>query len=559
MLRELRIRNLALIDDLALVLDAGLTVFTGETGAGKSILVGAIGLLLGERASSEAIRSGAEEAEMSGVFEFASLPPSLARLCAESGIAPDDNTLIIRRTIARNGKNRLRINQVPVPLASLKALGDLLVDLHGQHEHQSLLRPEAPRMVIDSLSPAAEARSAYDETYGEFTAARSALEDHDRKAADLASRRDVLEFEYTELAKLGLKAGEEHAIEEKLGTISSLSERTECMAAIVKLLEGGGGGDSLGRRIRAVRKNLETLAKYDPSVQGWLSDIDGAASILSELDTFAVCYLENAESAADAPSIDALNARLAKIQRLKKKYQCSSGGLLEKQANLKADLDTLENVDADRSLITKRLGAAEQACARAAKRLTQARKKACEEFDASLSAAMARLGFSGGEWKTVFMPEKALAPHGLEELRFEVRTNPGEPLLPLAKTASGGEISRLMLAIKTYMAEKDHVPVLIFDEIDAGIGGMLAGEVAKALKTLSETHQVVCISHLHHIASLADSHYRVYKVVEADRTVTRAKRLSGEEKIDEISRMLGDTTDISKKHARQLLGKKTAS
>jgi DNA repair protein RecN (Recombination protein N) len=172
---------------------------------------------------------------------------------------------------------------------------------------------------------------------------------------------------------------------------------------------------------------------------------------------------------------------------------------------------------------------------------------------------MARLGFSGGEWKTVFVPEKALAPHGLEELRFEVRTNPGEPLLPLAKTASGGEISRLMLAIKTYMAEKDHVPVLIFDEIDAGIGGMLAGEVARALKKLSETHQVVCISHLHHIASLADSHYRVYKVVEADRTVTRAKRLSGEEKIDEISRMLGDTTDISKKHARQLLGRKPAS
>jgi DNA repair protein RecN (Recombination protein N) len=557
MLRELHIKNFALIDELHLEFESGFSVFTGETGAGKSILIGTIGFILGGRASAETIRAGADETELSGVFECASLPPALEALLAEHGIESDDNAIIIRRTISRNGRNRLRINQVPVPLSILKALGDLLVDFHGQHEHQSLLKPETPRILIDSLPGAAAAKTAYDKAYADYASRRAALAAHNKKATELAQKRDLLEFQHNELSALELKAGEEQQLEEEIRIIASLSERMRCASAVAQSLEGNEEADSLERRLWAIKKNLDTLAQLDSAAATWAGDIDSLMSFAGELERFISSYLQNAESQGDSARLDTLNSRLAKLQRLKKKHHCTVDELIEKRDQLARDLASLENIDADRALLQKQLSQAHSHCMRRGEQLSTARKKAGAELDGRVGAGMSRLGFTEGQWRTVYTPENEPMPTGLESVAFEVRTNPGEPFLPLAKTASGGEISRLMLAVKSFLAEKDYIPVLIFDEIDAGIGGVLAKEVAAALKKLSKTHQVLCISHLHQIASIADAHYLVHKSAKAGRTVTRARRLSGDEKVDEISRMLGGKTEISEKHARELLKQST--
>jgi DNA repair protein RecN (Recombination protein N) len=270
---------------------------------------------------------------------------------------------------------------------------------------------------------------------------------------------------------------------------------------------------------------------------------------------FAGSYLEKTGVSVDPARIDRLNARLAKIQRLKKKYGCTAEGLAAKRDSVKADLDSLANVDADRAELAKKLASALALCRETGKRLGAARTRAAAAFDKKVTSLMVQLGFTGGKWRTELLPHADPSAGGLEEVRFMVQTNPGEPILPLVKTASGGEISRLMLAIKRVMSAHDHIPVLIFDEIDTGIGGVLAGAVGDALAGLAKDHQVLCITHLHQIASLADNHFHVYKEPKDDRTVTLVKKLSDAEKINEITRMLGGESASARRHAKDLLSK----
>jgi DNA repair protein RecN (Recombination protein N) len=554
MIREITITNFALIDSLSLEFDRGFSIFTGETGAGKSILVGAISLLLGERASIDQIRSGAEEAEVSGVFELRPLRPGLKALLADLDIDVSDRQLIIRRKVSRSDRNRILVNQTPLPLSSLKQIGDLLVDLHGQHEHQSLLSEETHAAVIDDLPWVADLKNDYSRAYGTYDAARTALTVFEARAAALAERRDMLEFQHKEIAVLSLRSGEEQELEAELGLLSSCAERSAAASEILSLLSSSQG--SIERQISAVRKKIEVLAKYDPSVSPWVNEIQNALSVFTELETFAGSYLNKIGGGADPGRIEFLNNRLAKIQRLKKKYQCDINGLIEKCDSIRENLDAIGNVDADRSELTKNLETAHDDCIQAGRELTEAREKAARDFDEKITQIMQRLGFADGMWKTEFIPCNEPGPHGCEETRFMVQTNPGEPLLPLSKTASGGEVSRLMLAIKTVMSNHDRIPVLIFDEIDTGIGGMLAGSIAKALLGLSKTHQVLCISHLHQIASVANNHFHVYKEAAGDRTVTRVKKLQESERVEEIARMLGGDSNIARQHAREFLGKK---
>jgi DNA repair protein RecN (Recombination protein N) len=302
-----------------------------------------------------------------------------------------------------------------------------------------------------------------------------------------------------------------------------------------------------------VRKKLEVLAKYDNAVEPWLVDITNTLNVFTELETFCGSYLAKTGAAADPARIERLNSRLAKIQRLRKKYSCSLDGLIVKRDALKRDLDAIVNTDADRSELEKNTKAAFASCKQAGAALRTARKNACREFDTKVTSLMEKLGFKGGQWQTEQQPLDEPAPDGLETIRFMVQTNPGEPMLPLARTASGGEISRLMLAIKTVMSGHDRIPILIFDEIDTGIGGLLAGDVATALAKLAASHQVLCITHLHQIASLADHHFHVYKESAGSRTVTRIKRLSDKERVDEIARMLGGNSAAARQHAKELL------
>jgi DNA repair protein RecN (Recombination protein N) len=553
MIREVAITNFALIEKLSLEFDGGFSVFTGETGAGKSILVGAISLLLGERASIDQIRSGAEEAEVSGVFELRPLRSGLKALLEDLDIDATDKQLIIRRKLSRSDRNRITVNQTPVPLASLKRIGDLLVDLHGQHEHQSLLSEETHAAVIDDLPWVADVKEAYSRAYGTYDTARTALTVFEARAAAFAERRDMLEFQHKELAELSLRSGEEEELETELRLLSSSAERSAAASEILSLLSLS--QDSLEKRISAVRRKLEVLAKYDPSVSPWIGDTANALSVFTELETFTGSYLSRIGGGADPARIEFLNNRLAKIQRLKKKHNCNLDGLIAKCDSIKENLDAIGNADADRFELAKNLETALSGCREAGKELTAAREKAAGDFDVKISQIMQRLGFADGMWKTEFIPCNEPGPRGCEETRFMVQTNPGEPLLPLSKTASGGEISRLMLAIKTVMSAHDRIPVLIFDEIDTGIGGMLAKSVAKALAGLSKTHQVLCISHLHQIASVADNHFHVYKEPSGDRTVTRVKKLNQNERVEEIARMLGGDSTIARQHAREFLGK----
>jgi DNA repair protein RecN len=551
MIRELRIKNLALIEDVAIEFDNGFSVFTGETGAGKSILVGAIGLLLGERASTDMVRGGSEEAEICGVFEFRELKRPLAELLKENGVPVDDGSLILRRTIARNNRNRIFINQVPLPLSVLKKVGDALVDFHGQHEHQSLLNPETPRLIIDSLPAVVAPKRTYDAAFGEYAAARESLDAHERTAGELAQKKEVIEFQYNELMTLDLKANEEETLEEEIKLLSSTTQRVQCVSQIDSILTDPTA--PMSRQLGLIRKNLEILSRFDPSVNQWISDIENATSVFTELESFCGAYLEKTRSQADPGRLEFINSRLAKIQRLKKKYSCSCDQLIEKMNGFKKDLEALENSGADRSQLEKRLGKSVEQCMESGRKLGIVRKKESLIFDKKVTGLMEKLGFTGGLWQTRYIDAGAPQVFGFEDCTFAVRTNPGEEVLPLEKIASGGEISRLMLAIKTVMADQDNIPILIFDEIDTGIGGVLAKEVGRSLVGLSKTHQLLCISHLHQIASLADHHFHVYKETRAGRTVTSVKLLDDKEKVTEIARMLGGESAISKKHAEELL------
>lgn len=555
MIRELQIKNLALIENLTLEFDAGFTVFTGETGAGKSILIGAIGLLLGERASSDMIRSGCEEAQVYGTFEIEAVRKKLQNFLDENEISADDGTLIIRRNITKNGKNRIHVNQTPMPLSTLKMLGNLLIDLHGQHEHQSLLNEETHADIIDAMRETKIARENYGASYNKYVAASQEFLKAKNSAKTLADKKDILEFQHKELSALNLQKDEETALEQELALLSSSAQRVECAKDILGLLgtEGEGENVSLQKKLTQIKRKLETLSKYDPSVTQYMNDMETIVATCSELDLFCSKYLENIDDDC-AGRIETINSRLSKIQRLKKKYNCSVDELISKTAELAKQLSLLDNTDFELERLRKLAEAAKSECVNQAKELTNARQNVIKVFDKKIMAQMERLGFTGGEWQSQLTPLDEPAPCGMETIRFLVKTNPGEPFLPLAKSASGGEVSRLMLAIKSIVADADDIPVLIFDEIDTGIGGVLAHEVSKALYALSSTHQVLCISHLHQIAAVADNHYVVSKKTVNDRTITEVCRLDDEERKFEIARMLGGESDVSLKHAEQLLG-----
>jgi len=552
MISELSVKNLALIEDIHVEFDKGLSIFTGETGAGKSILIEAIGLLLGDRADADMVRSGADEADVTGVFAFAKVPAALKRLLDDAGVDCAEGQIVVRRRIARaGGRNRVLINQTHLPLGVLKQAGDLLIDFHSQHEHQSLLVPETACVIVDALPQVSSVRRDYDAAYQRFVSAQEALDKHLRDAAALSERREFLEFQHNELSALGLAPGEEEDLERELLLLSTTADRLRSIADIAAAL--GDGDAAINDRLGAVRKRLETLAKLDDSVSPWLTDVEGAARVLAELETFCGSYGDVGLSSADPNRIEEINSRLAKIQRLKKKHACTLAQLIDKAADLKRSLDALGNSASDRKELEKARDVARTGCLDKGKDLTRVRAKATRAFDAQISAHMATLGFDRGVWKTDFRALEQPGPSGMESIEFLVQTNPGEPLLPLIKIASGGEIARLMLAIKSVVAAHDHIPILIFDEVDSGIGGVLANEVAAALRGLSTSHQVICITHLHQIASTADHHFHVYKESAGARTVTRVEELTGDRRVAEIARMLGGESEIARKHARELL------
>ncbi|MBN1983100.1 MAG: DNA repair protein RecN [Chitinivibrionales bacterium] len=553
MIRQLIIKNLALIDDLSISFHPGFSVFTGETGAGKSILIGAISLVLGERASAESVRRGSQECEITGIFELERHIGEITRILEQASIAVEENCLIIRRIISKNEKNRIFINQIPVPLTTLKTIGSLLIDFHGQHEHQTLLMPHMPNELVNSLPEVEPLWNRYSESFAAYTKAQAELARFDTEADKLAAQRDFLEYQHLELCQFNLKADEEAGLEEEYRMLSSSAERLGCIQSILTILEGSDDREPLEKQFAAIRKELELLSKFDPAATPWSRDLEHVETILSELSHFCGAYIEKNSEMPSQSRLEQINDRLAKLQRLKKKYHATIEELLARQADLARQLEQFSNLLFDRGALEKKVQTAKENATLLGQKLSAARTTALTAFDTAICAEMKKLGFTGGQWKTLLQPQNTLCANGLEQCSFEVRTNAGEPFMPLVKTASGGELSRLMLAIKTIQSRHDDTETMIFDEIDTGIGGLTAKEVATALCNLSSGRQVICISHLHQIASLAEHHYKVFKLLKDDRTIVNVHYLLPEEKIAEISRMLGSDSAVSKKHAEELL------
>ncbi|CAN5308799.1 DNA repair protein RecN [soil metagenome] len=555
MLAELRVRNYALIDRLSVRLAPGLNVLTGETGAGKSIVVGALGLLLGERASSELVRHGEERAAIEGVWEVGDRP-ELRRLLDERGMEPgDDGVLILKREVAAEGRSRAWVNGSPATVGVLGEIGGVLVDLHGQHEHQTLLRRDEQRAILDAYAGADALAARVAAAHAELRRARQELEELDARVERTRARSELLRFQAEEIEAAAPEPGEEERLDEE-GRRLSHSEELGTLAA--QLHEGLGGDDRGTLALLAVlRRPLEQLTRIDPS-QAELQELhDTAHYALEELDQRLERYAATVEH--DPERLEAIRRRQDLLYRLRSKYGGTLEEVLEVGVAARAELELLDDAGLTAGSLRARVAEAESALRDAAAELTAARSAGAEALAREVEALLPDLGMRDGSFIAALLPLEEIASFGAEETEFRVALNPGYPPRPLSQVASGGELSRVMLALKTILARLDRVPTLVFDEVDAGIGGRVAVQVGAKLREVAADHQVLVITHLPQIAARADLHLRVEKAEEGGRGVTRVVALDAGEREAELARMLGGDPDsaVSLEHARELLARRS--
>ncbi len=552
MLESLHIQNYALIDDIELEFGRGFNVLTGETGAGKSIIVGALNLVLGARASSEGVRDGADKARVDAVFRIGKPPSGLAKVLEESEIALEDGALILSRVVTPDGRSRAYAGGAPVPLAVLAAIGDELVDMHGQHEHQSLLKPARQVDLLDGYAGVEDDRKAVSEAVASFRAVERELAGLEVDDRERARRVEFLQHEVREIEKAGLRAGEEEEIRERRNLLTNaerifelssnaygtLHERDE--GAVVDALDAAAGDVE---ELAAINERFKTLVDQLNDARGKIEDV---AAELREFTT---------EIEFDPQELEELNARLTLISALKRKYGESIEVILAYLERAKAEVSSFEQRDERLVELRKERDALHGEARRLSEALSEKRRKAARTLDRQITAALAELGMKGGRFETRF--ERAeLCATGIDRVEFLLAANPGEPLKALRQVASGGEISRVMLALKSVFAKADTIPTLIFDEIDAGVGGAVATKVAAKLSELAESHQTICISHLPQIAAAAETHFHVAKEAQKKRTITSVARIVDDARIRELARLLdGSVSDVSLEHARALLGR----
>ncbi len=554
MLRELRIRNLAVIETADLSLPGGFVAVTGETGAGKSIFLGALQCLMGSRIRPDLIRAGADRLKVEGVFEF----PGGHE--AERWLADHDfeaeGEVSLEREVSRAGKSRCRINGMGATLGDLEALTALLLDLHGQHEQQSLLSPASHLEFLDGYARLGERRSAYADAYAEFRRADATLAKLREETGRLREQGEFLRFQHQELEKADVKPGEDEAIEAEIRKAAGQEKIERAVAAAREALERDPGG-ALGS-LQAAARNIASLHKWlDPNpLEDAREKLEAAATLASEAAAGLSAFTP--EGTSDAADLDRLNARLALIQKLCAKYRTDIGGLLELRHRRAEEILALDEDDDRESAALRARDAARERASRLAAELTTARTRAAAAFDGEVHKRLQDLAMAGSRFVTHLRPrtekEGDLGPAGADHVEFHLAANPGEPERPLRLSASGGEISRVMLAVKTALAAGDTRPLLVFDELDAGIGGETGQKVGEALRDLSRHHQLLVITHLHQVAARAAHQIRVEKSTEGGRTSTRLERLEGPARVAELARMLGDSESATaRKHAKQLL------
>jgi DNA repair protein RecN (Recombination protein N) len=552
MLSELRIRNFALIDRLSVRLGPGLNVLTGETGAGKSIIVGALSLLLGERASADVVRAGEDRASVEGVFDVGARE-DVARILDERGIDPDvDGVLVLKREVAAAGRNRAWVNGSPTTAAVLGELGRALVDLHGQHEHQTLLKRDEQRAILDAYGGHADLLSAVHEAHREAVRLRRDIAELDTRRRDAAQRADFLRFQADEIEAASFRPGEEEEMEDEARRLSHSEELQALSGGLADAVSGS--ERALLHEVGSLRRQIDNLVRIDPAQEEVRELYDTVYYSLQELGERMERYSATIEH--DPRRLEEIRRRQDLVFRLKSKYGQTLDEVIEVGRRARAELDLVEGAEWELGGLKKKLAAAEEALAAAADSLTAAREAAMERLSAEVSAVLPELGMSNGAvFRAERVPLAQAGAFGAEEVEFRVSLNRGFEPKALSHVASGGEMSRIMLALKTILARLDSVPTLVFDEVDAGIGGRVGLQVGDKMREVAGTHQVFAITHLPQIASRAHVHLLVRKGERDGRTTTEVTPLESADRVQEIARMLGGDPEsaVSLEHARELL------
>ncbi len=553
MLVEIAVENLAIIERAQLSLGAGYTVLTGETGAGKSLVVDAIELVLGERAESELVRTGASRAVVAAVFDL-SLSPALVEKCAELGIALEDNKLYIQREVFAEGRSQCRVAGKLTPVSQLRQFGHLLVDLHGQHDHQSLLNSETHVQFLDDWigAPAYEARSkvqAQCELTEQLRRRLNALRAGQR---DREQRLDMLRYQINEIESVSPTVSEMEDLETQLARLRHAEKLMLASGTSLEALKDGefNATDLMGKSI----KELEEACRFDPSLERVIEPLRSAFYAMEE-GVFALRdYAETI--AADPEQLEETAARIDALKRLRRKYGDDEKAVLELLERAQEEHDTLMNSEENETETAARLASAECDLRAVSAALTAIRAKGAKEFAKKTQTELRDLAMEKAAFE-VRIGEKPIDANGGDLVEFFFSANLGEPPKALSKIASGGEISRVMLSIKTAMAGRAGVPTLVFDEVDTGLGGRAAAIVARKIEELAEHYQIIVVSHLPQIASRAVTHYHIEKVEQGGRSVTRARTLTHDERVEEIARMLGGevVNDSARDHARSMLAR----
>ncbi len=562
MLVELKIKNFILIDELSVTFGNGLNILTGETGAGKSILIDALSGVLGEKMSTDMIRSGYDRAVLEGVFDISNLP-QVKQILELSGIDNEDDTLILRREIYSNGKGRCFANSVQIPLAKLKEIADYLVDIHGQNEHQNIVQVAKHRELLDNFGRLQPLVQNMSELYKQLQEIKEKIESLQIDEREKARRIDYLTHAIGEIEQANLQANEEEALKNESNVLSNAEKLFNELNTVQELMQGDRG---VVQSLKKMEMSLGHMANYDPNLSGLVETVREAYYSLEDVHASLRDYARSIDFSPER--INQVEERLALIASLKKKYGDTIQDVLSYAQNAKRELSTITSTEEALDKLQQEYDVTLQKARQLALQLSEKRLEAAKKLEQMVTQELSELGMQGTMFRVSIKREISpdgqieannkryiLYPHGLDRVEFLLSANQGEDLRQLRKVASGGEMSRIMLALKKCILDADIVDSLVFDEVDAGIGGKTAEVVGKKLKTLARDRQVLVITHLPQIAAMSDNHYMVQKKSVNARTTTIVEKLSPDEKIKEVARMLAGevVTELSVKHAKELI------
>ncbi|MDQ7191706.1 DNA repair protein RecN [Limosilactobacillus fermentum] len=555
MLQELTIDNLAIIDHLSLEFDDHMTVLTGETGAGKSIIIDAVSLLAGGRGSQEFIRKGEEKLSLQGQFEIPKLPGYVAKL-DELGISHDDGALIISREIHRSGRNTIRVNGTLVNAATLKQLGSGLVDIQGQNEHQLLLRPEAHLGMLDQFANAKvqPLLASYQEQYQEYRRLEAAVNQKKANEQQWAQRLDMLRYQVKEIGDADLRANEEDELIAERERLEHFQQIATTLQQVVGVLNDDEEAPVLDQ-VATIMNAAQEIAPFDPEYDDLAQSLSDAYYSLQDVANQAGHQLDSLEF--DEERLATINARLATIADLEHKYGESLADVLAYYDQIKEELTDMEAAADSGSDLEERLNAVQADLLNQGNALSQVRQTAARKLAKQVHTQLKELYMDKAVFEVNFAKTKkpVFSATGIDQVEFYIQTNPGEAMGPLARIASGGELSRVMLALKTIFAQGEGVTSIIFDEVDTGVSGRVAQAIADKIRLIAEGSQVLCITHLPQVAAVAQHHLLIQKRVHDQRTTTSVTLLNTNQRVEELARMLaGDTiTKLAREHASELL------